>query len=126
MKYSKMTHRIASAIMAGALASVSSQARAVDLNNVTTNITTSAATLPNGLSVVCYVLGIGMAVAGTLKLRDHTNNPAQIPLREGVGRLMAGATLTAAPFLATSLQNTINAGDNSSQVVQTGFAPVGP
>jgi hypothetical protein len=53
--------------------------------------------IPTLISSVCYILGIGMMVAGALKLRQHSENPANTPLSHGLGRLVVGGSIAALP-----------------------------
>jgi hypothetical protein len=76
---------------------------------VTKNITASTSTIPNLVSTVAYIGGLGLGVAGVLKLKAHVDNP-QTPLKDGLVRLGAGGGLLALPFVLQSMTSTIGTG----------------
>ena len=119
MKRFKMTHKIAAAVTAGVLISESGEASAAvttGLQALSTNIVNSAGTLPNMISTVAYIGGIGLGVAGIFKLKQHVDNPGQHPMKDGLVRLGAGGGLLALPYMTEVMTSTINAG-------QAGAAP---
>lgn len=76
-------------------------------SGILTRISSSIDELPGLLSAVAYLLGLIMAVSGTLKLKDHVENPDQTPLREGTVRLLTGGALFGLPVIYAALFNTI-------------------
>ena len=111
MERSKMTHKLAAALTAGVLISESGGAEAaVSFQNVSANIVNSAGTLPNLISTVAYIGGVGLGVAGVFKLKQHVDNPGQTPMKDGLVRLGAGGGLLVLPYLTTAMQGTISAG----------------
>jgi hypothetical protein len=114
------THKLAAAITAGMMVG-SSEAFAGGQNftNMTSNIVTSSGTLPNLISTVAYVGGIGLAVAGIFKLKQHVDNPGQTPMKDGLIRLGAGGGLLALPFMTEAMTNTISNGAGSAPAPAT-------
>lgn len=111
MKRSNTTHKLAAAIMAGAIVGSSSDSFAgnnTTLNNLTDNVVSSAAGIPNLISMVSYLCGIALAVAGIFKLKQHVDNPGQTPMKDGLIRLAAGGALLSFPFIAAMMQGSIS------------------
>jgi len=110
MKQLKTT-RLAAALTAGILMSEGTAAHATaTFKDVSTNIVNSAGTLPNLVSTVAYIGGIGLGVAGIFKLKQHVDNPGQTPMKDGLVRLGAGGGLLALPFLTDAMTGTISNG----------------
>jgi hypothetical protein len=110
MKRFNMTHKIAAAMTAGILLNGTGTAFAqatTSFKNVTTNIVDSSSTLPNLISTVAYIGGIGLGVAGIFKLKAHVDNPGQTPMKDGLVRLGAGGGLLALPMLTDAMVGTV-------------------
>jgi hypothetical protein len=95
--------------MAGLMLSTSS-AEANNFSNIAENITTSISGIPGLLSGVAYMFGILLGVLGILKIKDHVENPAQTPLKDGAIRLAAGGGLFALPIVYEAMQQTLQPG----------------
>lgn len=117
MKQLKVLHRLAAvvtvAMMTGGGAA-SALANNVSFKDVTSNITNSTSTLPNLISTVAYVGGVGMGVAGIFKLKQHVDNPAQVAMKDGLVRLGAGGGLLTLPFLTQAMMGTVAGGNNAT------------
>ena len=95
------------AIMAGLMLSTSS-AEANNFSNIAENITASISGIPGLLSGVAYMFGILLGVLGILKIKDHVENPAQTPLKDGAIRLAAGGGLFALPIVYEAMNETLS------------------
>lgn len=115
MKKYFTTHKVAAAVTAGVLAGQASAAHATDFTQVSSNIITSASGIPNMISTVAYIGGIGLGVAGIFKLKQHVDSPAQTPMKDGLVRLGAGGGLLALPFLTDAMTGTIGTGSSGPQ-----------
>lgn len=108
MKYSNITYRLAAALTTGVLMSESTAAFASGgFQGVTGNIVKSAAGLPNLISSVAYIGGVGLGVAGIFKLKQHVDNPTQTQMKDGLVRLGAGGGLLALPMVTKAMQGTV-------------------
>ena len=108
MKHSDMTHKLAAAFTVGALMSESGPAFATaGFQAVAGKIVTSTSTLPNLISMLAYIGGAGLAVAGIFKLKQHVDNPGQAPMKDGLIRLGAGGGLLALPAVLTAMKTTV-------------------
>lgn len=72
------------------------------VNNVRENLTT----VPVLINFAAYIVGFALAVAGVGKLKAHVDNPGQNPIKDGLGRLGAGAMFISVPFLLDIVRNT--------------------
>lgn len=80
------------------------------VNNVRDNLTT----VPILINFAAYIIGFALTVAGVAKLKAHVDNPGQTAIKDGLGRLAAGALFISIPFVLDIIRNT--------QKVQTGTA----
>ena len=69
---------------------------------------------PGFASAVAYVAGTIFAFAGILKLKQHAENPAQVPMSHGLARLVAGGALLALPTITSLIQGTLACGIGTS------------
>ena len=125
MKKLTGTHGLAAAVTAGMLIGGGSNAFAggTTFSDVSVNMIKSAAGLPAMIETVANVGGIGLGVAGIFKLKNHVDNPAQHPMKDGLVRLGAGGGLLALPYLTQAMASTINGGGTNVGVTQGHFAP---
>lgn len=127
MKNFKMTQKLAAALTAGLLMSEAGAAFAqTSFKDVSDNIVASSSTLPNLISTVAYVGGIGLGVAGVFKLKEHVDNPAQAKMKDGLVRLGAGGGLLVLPYMTEAMMGTIDGGTGATPVSSTsvGFGAV--
>jgi hypothetical protein len=64
-----------------------------------------------------YILGILLVFAGILKIKDHVEDPARVPMREPFIRLVIGGAMFALPFVINMLTGTFG---NQTAVLNTG------
>ncbi len=108
------TTKLAALVTIGMMAGADvAKANDVNFSNITENIGDSTSNLPNLISTVAYVGGIGLGVAGIFKLKQHVDQPGQHPMKDGLVRLGAGGGLLALPFMSKAMQGTIAGSENS-------------
>ena len=78
-----------------------------DFSDISRNIVDSISDLPALLSGLAYLGGSLLGALGILKIKDHTENPSQTPLKEGAVRLASGGALFALPIVFEAMQTTI-------------------
>lgn len=78
-------------------------------NNLVTNLNRA----PALISMVSYLAGAGIGMAGIFKLKVHAENPGQVPLSHGLMRLGAAGALIGLPFVLQAMATTINSGNNT-------------
>ena len=123
MDKSNKTRRLAAALTAGIMTSSTTGAFAQQtFADVSKNVITSAAGLPQMIETVAYVGGIGLGVAGVFKLKNHVDNPAQHPMKDGLVRLGAGGGLLALPYLTQTMAGSINNGQGNQQFSEGMFS----
>ncbi|MEC7029908.1 MAG: hypothetical protein VXW91_09520 [Pseudomonadota bacterium] len=87
------------------------EAKANNFGNIAENIILSIQDVPGLLTGLAYLFGILIGVLGIMKIKDHVENPAQTPLKDGAIRLAAGGALFALPIVFESMRTTVeNAG----------------
>lgn len=100
------------------------------VGDMMTNLHTSMRKLPNILTSIAFIGGIALAVTGVLKLKDHVDNPNQVPLNAGLKRLIAGGAFLALPMTTNVIKGTLfgaDTGEISGGALGFGVvAPAGP
>jgi hypothetical protein len=112
MKF-KFSHKFAAAFTAGSMLGLVGEARADVMNFVTlsSNITTATSGFQDMISLLGYLGGSGMAVAGIFKLKQHVDAPGNVPMKDGLMRLAAGGALLSLPFMISAMQGSISNGN---------------
>lgn len=105
MKKYKFAAMATTAVLLG----MNTDAHANGFQGVSTSIASSVNEVPRLLSVLSYLVGLGLAIAGILKLKAHVDNP-QTPLKEGVIRLGAGGACLALPLIIEAMSTSIGSG----------------
>ncbi|MDF3025085.1 MAG: hypothetical protein K0R10_2446 [Alphaproteobacteria bacterium] len=104
----KISHKLAAAATLGMFAGHANAAdAATTFRDMTTNIITASSGFNNLISVVCWIGGAGLGVAGIFKLKNHVDNPGQTPMKDGLVRLGCGGALLAFPFIQQAMQGSI-------------------
>lgn len=80
----------------------------MDVNHVLANITEAIEKIPAFIAAIAYLLGTLLGVLGVLKIKEHVENPQQVPLKEGTIRLVIGGALFAIPTIYDAAFNAIN------------------
>lgn len=126
-KKPQFSHKLAAGLFAGMATAplLSTQALAgpgpatQDFSVTTDAITDSASKIPNLISTVAFIAGIGMAIAGVFKIKAHVDNPAQAPLKDGLIRLAVGGALLAFPLLTNLMVSLIGKDTSTAHLVHT-------
>ncbi len=78
-----------------------------DVNSIMENMIDSIERAPALISAVAYLFGLLLGVLGILKIKNHVENPDQVPLKDGVIRLIIGGALFAIPSIYQAMYTTI-------------------
>lgn len=70
----------------------------------------SFGTSSNLLTSIAYISGIFLAVMALFRFRDHVDRPSQVPLSDGVKRLIAGGMFLSLPMTVEAVVRTMSAG----------------
>ena len=128
MKKFNGIYRLSAAVTAGVMVGQSSDAYATatntDLGGFTAYVGASAASLPAFISTIAYICGVGLAVAGIFKLKQHVDNPSQSPMKDGIIRLGAGGCLLTLPFIAEAMLNSMGNTDANTVSTMLTDAPI--
>ena len=85
-----------------------------DFGDIAENITTAIGDVPGLISGASYLAGSLLGVLGIMKIKDHVEQGASVPLKDGVIRLVAGGGLFALPIIFESMLGSI--GDEQATV----------
>lgn len=122
-----ISHKFVAIVTTGVMMSKSYGALAAgqstNFTNVTSNIKASAAGLPDLIATAAYIAGIGLGVAGILKLKEHVDNPTTAPLKAGLIRLGAGGGLLTLPYITNAMIGSV--GEKSTNKVVLGDVSFG-
>lgn len=77
------------------------------VNNLVGNITYEIRTVPGVLSGTAYMFGILLGFLGILNLKDHVIRPNEVPLRNGLVKLIIGGAFLSLPFMLEVARQTI-------------------
>ena len=109
----KLNHQLAAIATMGMIAGASTDAHAqtaTTFADMARNIILAVSGSNNLISTVCWIGGAGLGVAGIFKLKNHVDNPAQTPMKDGLVRLGCGGALLAFPFIQQAMQGSISNG----------------
>ena len=103
-----LSHKLAAALTVGLMTGTSLDAHAqLTLTSITNNIADGSGGLNRMTSMVAYLCGGALGVSGIFALKQHVDNPAQKPLKDGLIRLGAGGGLLTLPVITTAMQGTV-------------------
>lgn len=97
-------------------------AAAGGFSTVSNNIVDSASEFPNLISLVSYIGGLGLGVAGVFKLKQHVDNPGQTPMKDGLVRLGVGGALLTLPALTNAMTQTVDGGTAGTVIAPSSLA----
>lgn len=78
-------------------------------------IADNTSNLPQLMMIAAYIIGIGFAISGLLKVKESVENPGQAPIKDGFMRLLIGGGLLALGFVIDNMVGTIG-GDTGQEV----------
>ncbi len=81
-----------------------------NINGLLTNIAAETELLPGIVTATAYLLGLLMGGLGVLKVKDHVEDPARVPLKEGVINLIIGGGMFAIPAVFEAMYVTVGGG----------------
>ncbi|MGB4107537.1 MAG: hypothetical protein WBK55_07050 [Alphaproteobacteria bacterium] len=100
------------AIFAGAPFAAFAADTDAQFDKIAENIVKGSDQMPALIAAFSYLLALLFAVTGILKLKEHVNNPTQVPLRVALIRFLVGGALLALPMLYQAMAVAINGGEN--------------
>ena len=82
-----------------AYAASTTEAPANSLGDVAGTLTASFANVAKVISAISYIAGFGFTIASVFKLKQHKDNPQQIPVTTGITMLCLGIGLIFMPSI---------------------------
>lgn len=89
--------------ISGIFGSISGLVPTLNFNNILANIRDSVEDIPGLIAIIAYLMGLVIAVAGLLKIRDHVDNPEQTTIKEPVIRLLIAGALFSLPTIYNAM-----------------------
>lgn len=81
------------------------------LGEVICNLIYSHDNVPGLLTGFAYLFGGFLGIWGIMKLKDHVENPGQVPIWDPIKRFLAGGAFFALPTVMEAVQSTLDAGN---------------
>ncbi len=78
------------------------------VNNILANIVDAIHDFPGLVSAAAYLLGLLFGVSALIKIKEHVETPDNVPLKEGVIRLLAGGAFFALPTIYMAMTTAIS------------------
>lgn len=85
-------------------------------NDILKSIVLTSNTIPVFVAAVSYAAGLLIGVLGVLKLKEHVENPDQMPIRTPVIRLLVAGALFALPIVYGAMQTALDGGTTAKLV----------
>ncbi|MCC6597202.1 MAG: hypothetical protein IT559_00185 [Alphaproteobacteria bacterium] len=89
--------------VSGMLGTVSGFLPTMNVNEILNQIRLSVEEVPALISAAAYLIGLLLGFTGILKLREHVENPEQVPLKEVVIRFVTAGALFALPTIYNAM-----------------------
>lgn len=108
-----MKKLLGSIAVVAAVALVASPAFAAaggQLSDSLVNTRENLISLPIFINYASYIIGTALGVAGVSKLKAHVDNPGQVPIKDGLGRIGAAGLFISLPFLLDMIRSTQSVG----------------
>jgi hypothetical protein len=98
-----------------------------DLGGIATSLATQATPFATLLSILSFVIGVGMGIAGFLKFKQNAQNPNDPSAKISTAFILifVGAGLVALPAVFGSGLQTIFGGQSGTINATTGFTTIG-
>ena len=112
-----LSYKLAAVVTTSALLGATDANATTGFQGITGTIRNSVSDIPQLLSVLSYLVGLGLAIAGVLKLKAHVDNPGNAPLKDGVIRLGAAGGLLALPSVVDAAIGTVTSGGTTGGAV---------
>lgn len=77
--------------------------------------------IPAFFSTACYVVGIGMVIAGLFKLKEYVDDPSSGALQDALIRLVLGGLLILLPFAVEIATESAASNDGTVELRDTGW-----
>jgi len=69
------------------------------------------------MTSVCYIMGLMFMGQGLVKLKEHAENPQNVKIANGLGRLLAGGAAVSLPVLTGWAHTSLGFGSGGATVM---------
>jgi hypothetical protein len=123
MKNGKLMSRIMAVAAAATVLPVAAFAQARDVGGIATSLTTQTTQVATFVTVAAFVIGVGLAIAGLLKFRAHSQNPNDPSNKMSTAFMLVfvGAAMVAIPATLGSGILTVFGSGATSTDANSGF-----
>jgi hypothetical protein len=78
-----------------------------NVSDVTTNSVMTSHGMSQLFNAFAYIGGVALVVFGIIKLKQHVDHPGDVPMRQGMMRLLAAGMLLSLPFMTKIMQGSV-------------------
>lgn len=99
-----------------------------NLDRIVSGLGNQVKNIPDLIFTFSYIAGAAFAAFGIISMKKHIDNPANEPLKNGLGRLAAGGALLTVPTVSDIMVNTLGLGGEQAATQQgfgNEFVPMG-
>lgn len=113
LKLLKTKTQMMSAAIATGIITSASGASAQDFNTYTQDLSSSVSGMPEVVGYISYLGGFALAALGVVNLKQHVENPGNVPMKNGLAKLGFGGMLLALPPVVAAMQGSAETGSDS-------------
>lgn len=115
----KHTQKMSAAMVTGMVMGSMGQVLAAggtgdNFNSYTSGLSSQVTGMPNVVSYISYLGGFALAALGVVGLKNHVENPANEPMKNGLAKLGFGGMLMALPSVVAAIQGSGEAAGGTS------------
>ncbi len=99
-----------------AAAAVTTPQLSTSIANVGKNISQT----PILINYASYIIGTALGVAGVSKLKQHVDNPGNVAIKDGLGRVAAAALFISLPYMLNMARGTSGISDDGADFISVG------
>lgn len=97
--------------ISGMMGTVAGFLPTMNINEILARAINSLNNIPGVISAAAYILGLLFGLLGVLKLREHVENPEQVPLKDVIVRLLTAGALFALPTIYNAMFDVVGGND---------------
>ncbi len=95
-------------------------ATAPQLSSSIANVGKNISQTPILINYASYIIGTALGVAGVSKLKQHVDNPGNVAIKDGLGRVAAAALFISLPYMLNMARGTSGVGTDAAEFISVG------